>query len=119
MTAKGLLAIGSEFIDADLRRWVVRAMPVIRNAHPWFLRPLTYLASGPFYRVDHELEALEPISLEEVKRRIRAWMQANSPEWSPDDDLDEVISANVADLEAATSITEIYERFQPDTFESI
>ena len=119
LTAKGNLEVGTEFVDADLRRWVVRSMLTIRNARPWFLRPLAHVLGVRLYRVEHELEVLEPISLDEVKQRIHRWMVANPPEWSPHDDLDTVIATNFADLGEASSIAEIYERFQPDTFEPL
>jgi len=111
------LAVGTEFIDARLRRWVVRTARKVGNARPWFVRPFTYWLVPPLFRIEHELEALEPLSLDEVKDRIRVSMQAYPPEWSPDDELDTVIATDFADLAAAGSVAEIYERFQPDTFE--
>jgi len=117
-TIKENLAIGTELVDANFRRWVVRAVKKVGNARPWFIRPFTYWLLAPQFWVDHDLESLEPISLKEVKDRIRLSMQIYPPEWSHEDDLDTVIATDFADLEAAGSIAEIYERFQPDTFEA-
>jgi hypothetical protein len=109
------LQVGMEIVDADGRRWVVQSVWRTGRALPllsWLIWAV--LEAGSRSRVEYELSPMDPISLRDVKARVRAWIEADP--WPPcheDDDTDE---KELARIDAAGSIAEVYEKLGLDGF---
>lgn len=113
-TLKDGLQLGMELIDADGRRWLVHSVKRIGRAGSLFRR---LLYSPAQLRIEHELEALQPVSLAETQDRVCAAMKAHPDFWCQEDELDTVLRAQLAEVTAATTISGIHDVLGLDTFE--
>jgi hypothetical protein len=118
-TLKDGLQIGMEIVDADGRRWVVRSVRRIGRNFSWLA--LLFLTTWSF-RIEQELDALEPMSLAEVQERVCASMIAHPENLEPEyaheeEDFARILPPRLAEVRATTSIAELYEILGLDTFE--
>lgn len=112
-TLKEDMQRGMELIDSEGRRWAVRS--IRRTGRAGSLLSLL-LPFGPAQsRIEHELEALEPVTLEEVRRRARQATETFAENYS-DEEQAEFEQLLVA-VGRAAKIAEVYDLLQPDTFE--
>jgi hypothetical protein len=110
--------IGLELIDADGRRWVVRAVSCTGRAGPllpWIIG--TLLSATPQSRVELELEPLTPVTLSEMQSRACASLEAFPDYYCEDDERETVLEPLLTKIKATTDIGQVYELLQPDTFE--
>jgi len=72
-TLRNNMQAGMELIDADGRRWIVRS--VRKSGRTGSLLSLL-LTAVPQSRIEHELEPLQAVTLDDVRRRASAAMEA-------------------------------------------
>jgi hypothetical protein len=101
-----------ELIDAEGRHMVVRS--VRRTGRAGSL--LSSLLPPAQSRIEHELEPLEPVSLEDAQARVCAAMQAHPDFWCEDDERDTVLPRRLAEVKATTSIAGIHDVLGLDSF---
>jgi hypothetical protein len=78
MTLKNDMQSGMELVDAKGRAWVVRSVTRLRRARSLPVSILHLLFAAKIAsRIEHELEALPPVGLDEVKRRCCEWLDAH------------------------------------------
>ncbi len=104
-----------ELIDADGRRWRVRTFKRIGRAGSWLSLLLPF--GPPQSRIEHELEAMEPVSIQEVQRRTCASMEAFSENYFDAGEREAEFAPLLAQVNRTRKIADIYELLQPDTFE--
>lgn len=114
-TLKEDIQRGMELIDAEGRRWVVRSIKRTGRAGSLLSVLLPF---GPAQsRIEHELEALEPVTLEDVRRRTCAAMEAFAENYVEGDEGKAEFEQLLIDVKRAARIAEVYDLLQPDTFE--
>jgi hypothetical protein len=116
-TLKTHLQIGMEFIDAGGRRWIVRA--VQRTGRPGALFPwlVSMLLTGSAQsRIEHDLDSLDSVSLEEVQSRTCEAMEAFE-EGYIGDNREKDFAPLLAKVKRTKKIAGIYKLLEPDTFE--
>jgi hypothetical protein len=113
-TLKENKQVGMELIDAKRRRW--RVLSIRRTGRAGSLLSYLWIFGPPQFRIEQELEELAPISLADARQRMRESVETYSVDYMDGDDDTEYRSL-LEKLGAAGSISEIYELFQPDTFE--
>jgi hypothetical protein len=114
MTLKDGLQNGMELVDAELRRWRVLAVRRTGRAGSFLSLLLPF---GPAQsRIDHELEPMNPMSIEEVRLRIRAGIAAHEENYHQGE-RDAEFQALLDAVMRAPSVRSLYETLQPDTFE--
>jgi hypothetical protein len=79
----------------------------------WFLK---LLVTGPLYRIQHELEPMAALSLDEIKQRVNICMRAHPLYWSEEEDFGTVLDEQLANAQACTSVAEIFEVLGLDWF---
>lgn len=107
--------IGMELIDADRRRWKVRS--VRRTGRAGSILSLLLPFGPPQSRIEHDLEDMETLSIDEVRRRVCAALEAHADNYFEGDERETDFEPLLSAVRAAGSVGEIYERLQPDTFE--
>jgi hypothetical protein len=107
--------LGMELIDAEGRRWIVRS--VRRTGRAGSFLSLLLIFGPPQSRIEHELEMLAPVSIEDVRRRACAAMETHSINYLEGDDPDLEFKPLLAKVGKARSVQKIYGLLQPDTFE--
>jgi hypothetical protein len=114
-TLKEGIQIGMELVDADLQRW--RVLAVRRTGRAGSLLSL-FLPFGPTQaRIEHELQAMEAISIEDARLRAIRAMEAHISDYLDGDDREAEFEPLLASVKRARSIEEIFDLLQPDTFE--
>jgi hypothetical protein len=114
-TLKDGIQLGMELVDGDGQRWVVRS--VWRTGRAGSLLSLLLIFGPPQSRIEHELEIVAPLSIEEVRRRACEAMETHSINYLEGDDPDIEFRPLLAKVRKARSVEEIYDLLQPDTFE--
>jgi len=114
-TLKDGTQLGMELVDADGRRWIVRSFR--RTGRAGSFPSLLLIFGPPQSRIEHELEVLAPLSIEDVRRRALAAMETHSINYLEGDDPDLEFKPLLGQLGKARSVQEIYDLLQPDTFE--
>jgi hypothetical protein len=117
-TIKNDMQRGMEIVDCDGRRYRVRSIRKVGRLGSlpiWFLHSLV---STPQYRIQHELEPREPLSLEEIKQRVDVCIRAHPLYWSEEADFDSVLVEQLANAQACGSVAEIFEVLGLDWFAS-
>jgi hypothetical protein len=117
-TLKGQRHVGMELVGADLRRWSVKAVQRTGRAQsfiPWLFSSLLFAV--PQSRIEFDLAPLEPITFAEAQSRACAWMEADPGSWSEFNERDEEFEGYLADVKAAKTVAELYDRLGLDTFE--
>ena len=74
-TLKDNMQAGMELIDVDGRRWVVRSVRRTGRAEPLLAWLVSCVLSTPQSRIEHELDAMDPVALENIKARVCAAME--------------------------------------------
>lgn len=110
--------LGMELVDSKGRRWIVRSVRRIGSASSLLHRLLFFVFGPPQSRIEHELEPMPSLPIEEVKRRAYLAMQANAASYLEGDDPELEFKPLLARIEKARSVGEVYDLLQPDTFES-
>lgn len=114
-TLKENTQVGMELVDADGRRWVVRS--VRRTGRAGSLLSSLLIFGPPQSRIEQELEPMTPLSIDEVRRRACAAMEAHMINYLEGDDPDVEFKPLLAKVGKARTVEEIYDLLQPDTFE--
>lgn len=116
-TLKENLQIGMELIDAGGRRWIVRATRRTGRPgalFPWLVSML--LTSHAQSRIEHDLDPLESVSLEEAQSRTCTAMEAFEQDYIGDSREKDFVPL-LAKVKRTKTIAGIYKLLQPDTFE--
>lgn len=114
-TLKEDTQIGMELVDSDGCRWKVRS--VRRTGRAGSLFSLLLPFGPPQSRIEHDLESMEAVPIEEVHRRVCAALLAHAEDYFEGDDRETEFEPLLSAAQAAGSVREIYELLQPDTFE--
>jgi hypothetical protein len=115
-TIKDDMQRGMEIVDSDGRRYRVRSIRKLGrygSLPVWFLKSLV---STPQYRIQHDLEPMATLSLEEIKRRAAACVEACPLHWSEEADFDTVLVDYLDKVRACGSVAEIFEVLGLDWF---
>jgi len=119
LTLKDDMQAGMELVDADGRRWVVRSIRRLGPAKSGLKGLVEPLLFGKrTSRIEHELEALAPLSLADVQARACDAMAAHPDFWCEDDERDTVLPARQAEVRSTTTIEAIHELLGLDSFHS-
>ncbi len=109
-----------ELIDLEGQRWrvlSVKRLGPVGSLWQQILQRLLY--ASPQSRIALELESLTPVSLDEVKARACAGLDAFPGYWCADDvEPEPELSERKAALKAATSIQGLHDLLELDTFEA-
>lgn len=117
LTLKHNSQIGMELVDADGRRWIVRSVTRIGRAESLWAAVVSLLLYGkPQSRIEHELEALEPLTLGEVQARACAWLEAFPEDHEQYDESDNVLPPLLAQVRAAKDIGSLLPLLGLDSF---
>lgn len=116
-TLKDHMQIGMELIDADGRRWIVRSVRRTGRAGSFlsWLGSLVFL-STPQSRIEHELDALEPVSLADGQARACASLEAYPHDYCADDEMETVLAPLLAEVRRTKAIAEIHGLLGLDSF---
>jgi hypothetical protein len=108
---------GMVIVDANLQSWRVTRVRRLGIRPPLWSYLLRLLFQQALYRVDIELEPLEPITLDQLKDRMASSILLNPDDWRDDEaiageagppqDEQEMLDAIVAGIRAADSVEEI------------
>lgn len=111
-TLKGDMQAGMELVDAKGRRWAVRSIRKLGRGEPLLMWLLSALLSTRQYRIEQELEPLEPLSLDEVKARVLESIEATAWDYGGEDELKPLL----AKVRSAKSIAAIHKPLGLDSF---
>lgn len=115
-TLKDNTQIGMELIDARGQRWAVRSVRRTGRAGSLPRWLFASLLSTPQFRIEHELEPLEAVSLKEVQERACASLEAFPDDYCLDDERDTVLAPLMAKVRMTKSIGEIHDLLGLDSF---
>ena len=115
VTLKENMQLGMELVDADGRRWIVRS--VRRTGRAGSFLSLLLIFGPRQSRIDHELEVMAPLSIEDIRRRARTAMETHRINRLEGDDPDFEFKPLLAKVGEARSVQNIYDLLRPDTFE--
>jgi hypothetical protein len=115
-TLRNNMQSGMELIDADGQRWIVRSIRRLGRGRPLMAWLVSALLSTRQSRIEHDLEALAPVSLDEVKDRVCASLEAFSRDYCADDERDEVLEPLLAKVRAVKDIASIHAPLGLDSF---
>ena len=114
-TLKEDTQIGMEFVDADGHRWKVRSVRRTGRAGSFFSLLLPF--GPPQSRIEHDLEPMEAISIEEIRRQVCTALEAHAENYFEGGERETEFEPLLSAARAACSVGEVYELLQPDTFE--
>ena len=112
-TLKDGLQLGMELVDADGHCWVVNSVRRTGRAGSLLSR---LLFSPSQLRIEHELEALQTLSLAETRERVCAAMTAHPDFWCEEVERDVVLPLRLAEVKRAATIAGIHEVLGLDSF---
>lgn len=116
-TLKENMQIGMELVDSDGRRWIVRSVTRTGRAESWLAGIVSRLLTGkPQSRIEHELEALEPLTLREVQARACASLEAFPEDYGQYDESDNVLPPLLAEVRATKDIGSLLPLLGLDSF---
>jgi hypothetical protein len=113
------MQVGMELIDAEGRRWKVRQIRRTGRAGSlvsWWFSSL--LSGVPQSRIEHDLEALRPMTVRQVQDVVCSAMEAHPEFWCEDDERGTVLPARLEAVRAAEAIAHIHQILGLDTFEA-
>jgi hypothetical protein len=106
-------------VGPDLRSWKVLGVVDLGVVRSFWERVFRFLLRQSVHRIDQQLAELEPMTLEQVKVRAAASIQANPDDWRDDEaisgeagsprDEQELLDEIVAAVHAAGSLPQIIE----------
>jgi len=114
-TLKENTQIGMDFVDADGRQWKVRS--VRRTGCAGSFLSLLLPFGPPQSRIEHDLEPMEPVSIEELRRRVCRALEARAEIYFEGGERETEFEPLLSAVRAARSVGDLYELLQPDTFE--
>lgn len=118
-TLKDGMQEGMELVDARGQRWRVRSVRSLGRAKPVLGLWLKSLLMAPRqFQIEHDLEALEPLTLQQVQERVCAAMEAHPLFWCEPSECETELPARIADVRATSSVSEIPDALGLDTFEA-
>lgn len=122
-TLKDDLQRGMELVDSDGRRWVVRSVRKTGRARPLLPWLVMSVLSGPLWRIDQEMDELEPISFAEVKDRVCAAIEANAEDYQdccadPEHEHEDGVESRIAQVRASKTVAQIIDKLGLDSFMS-
>lgn len=77
--------LGMVLVGPDLRCWRVAGVVDKGVVRPFWERLLRMLVRQSVHRIDQQIEAIEPMTLEQVKDRVAASIRANPDDWRDDE----------------------------------
>lgn len=117
-TIKEDMQIGLELIDCGGQRWRVKQLRQIGRDGSLPIWWLKSLVSTPQFRVEQELQPLDPLNLNQTIDRVCAAMRAHPEFWCDDYEGGPELDARIAEVRSAVSISAIHEVLGLDTFEA-
>lgn len=118
-TLKDKLQDQMELMDARGRRWQVRSVQSLGRAKPALGAWLRSLLTGvPQFRIEHDLDMLAPLTLQQVQARVCESIEAHPLFWCEPGEEDTVLPARMAEVRSTPSISEIHDVLGLDTFEA-
>ena len=109
--------LGMVLVGPDLRCWKVVRVVDLGVSGPFWERVLRVLSRQSVHRIDQEITELDPMTLEELKARTVASLQANPDDWRDDEaiageagaprDEHELLDELAAGVRAAHSVPQI------------
>jgi hypothetical protein len=106
-----------ELVDASGRRWKVtgvRRLGRSRSFLPWLFWALL---AGPNYSIEQDLEPLEALTLDEIKDRVCAAMEAHPEFWCDDPESKAELAKRLKEVRRVKKIAGIDDVLGLDTFE--
>ena len=76
---------GMVMVGPDLQCWKVVSVIDHGVVGPFWGRLLRFIVQQSVHRIDQQVEAIEPMTLEQVKDRVAASIQANPDDWRDDE----------------------------------
>lgn len=116
MTLKKDMQVGMELVASDGRRWVVRSVRRLGRGEPLLLWLVSAVLSTRQSRIEQELEALPPLSLEEIKARAIAAVELTSENYCAEDEREEILVPLLGQVRAASDVAQIHELLGLDSF---
>jgi len=106
-----------ELVGADGRRWIVRSLRKTGRAEPFAIWLISHLLSTPLSRIEHDLDPMAPVTLDEVKARVCQSMELHPGYYGDSDTVeDDEVQSQLASVRSAKSIAEIQEVLGLDSF---
>jgi len=79
------IRLGMVLVGPDLQCWKIVGVIDRGVVGPFWERLLRLLVRQSVHRIDHRIEAVDPMTLEQVKDRVAASIQANPDDWRDDE----------------------------------
>jgi hypothetical protein len=114
-TLKENMQADMELVDIDGRRWIVRSVRRVGRGRPFIPWLLSALLSTPQFRIEHELEQLESVTVGEVRARACVSLKAFRQDWAEVGN-DPALAQRLAEVGAIRSIAEIHDVLGLDSF---
>ena len=119
--------LGMVLVGPDLRCWKVDRVIDLGVVGPFWGRLLRFLVQQGVHRIDQEVEAIDPMTMEQVKDRVVASIQANPDDWRDDEaiageagpprDEQELLDELKASVRAAASLPQIINALSSEQLE--
>jgi hypothetical protein len=77
--------LGMVLADSGGRCWKVLAVADLGVVRPFWERVFRFLMRQSVHRIDQELTEVEPLTLEQLKERVCASIEANPDDWRDDE----------------------------------
>jgi hypothetical protein len=107
---------GMELVDVEGRRWVVRSIRRLGRGEPLLAWLISHLLSTPQSRIEHELDAMAAMPLDDVKARACASLEAFPEDYGHAEGRDAVFMALLESVRAADGVAAIHELLGLDSF---
>lgn len=109
--------LGMALVGPDLQCWKVVGVIDQGVVGPFWERVFRFLVQQSVHRIDQQVEAIDPMTLDQVKNRVAASIQANPDDWRDDEAIageagppreeQELLDELVASVRAAASLPQI------------
>ncbi|MDZ4363953.1 hypothetical protein [Brevundimonas sp.] len=116
-TLKDNMQAGMELIDGRGRRWVVSGVRRVGRAKPFIPWLFWAVLSGPQYRIEHDLETLADVSLDDVKTRACQSLAAFPTDYGAEDENDPELVSLMNKVRKAKTVAAIVKLLGLDSFE--
>ncbi|MCG9914975.1 MAG: hypothetical protein MH112_01265 [Phenylobacterium sp.] len=77
--------LGMVLVGPDLRCWKIVGVIDQGVVGPFWERVFRFLVQQSVHRIDQQIEAIDPMTLDEVKDRVAASIQVNPDDWRDDE----------------------------------
>lgn len=112
---KGATQDGMVLIDNGGEQWVVRSVRTNGRAQRWGFWSVVF-NNPPAWRVVHEIEKLQPVSLDEIRERCCAAVCVSWQDSYEADGREEEFAALLAQVRSARDVAHIYDILGIDEF---